>query len=116
MSIDINSKIEYNKIKKGMSFMYCFNCGCKINDDSKFCHNCGEKMLLVSEPSEVKTNKKDDFNKEALNMYLSDLLSMECIKQNLKEKLNSFDAEINNLIANNCYYVYRTSERDKVHM
>ncbi len=66
--------------------MYCFKCGFQILDESLFCSKCGaaQDMTIGQQKStEVATNKELD--REAIKIYLSNLLSLECAQKKLNE-------------------------------
>ncbi len=66
--------------------MFCVNCGSKIEDGSKFCHNCGININIdLSTPKNVKkteqvikTNVKTDNTRESAEEYQA--------KTNIKSK------------------------------
>jgi len=44
--------------------MYCKKCGAKIEEESKYCENCGEEVIKIEEESE-KVNKDSSIKKVA---------------------------------------------------
>ncbi|MFH1608653.1 MAG: zinc ribbon domain-containing protein [Patescibacteria group bacterium] len=43
--------------------MFCKNCGNKIEEDSKFCSFCGEKILFINDHQEVVKEKEEEKEK-----------------------------------------------------
>lgn len=62
--------------------MFCSRCGYKLNDDAFFCQHCGVKVRAkdLSNAYVKKRTSSMEFNREALKIYLNDVLSLECIK------------------------------------
>lgn len=62
--------------------MFCSKCGCKLNNEALFCHNCGEKVSINKnlENSIEKESREIELNRTALKIYLYDILTLECIK------------------------------------
>ena len=81
--------------------MFCYKCGQKLNDNAAFCHKCGTRVQTVGDPISVQENgtpkhsmHSSDLDHEALKIYLGDLLTLECIKNKFKAKLNDVDRRI----------------------
>ena len=50
--------------KKGVSLMYCINCGSSINNNDVFCKNCGHQI----NPSEILHTQNDLLNNNNINL------------------------------------------------
>jgi len=92
--------------------MFCFKCGKRIRDDAIFCQYCGAKQsendavssVVVSQPSVVRaTNNNGELDREALKIYLRDVLSLECIKANYERKIINLR---NSILKNSKYNGY----------
>ena len=55
--------------------MFCSKCGCKLNNEALFCHNCGEKVSINKnlENSIEKESREIELNRTALKIYLYDI-------------------------------------------
>lgn len=76
--------------------MFCPKCGTKLNDDAIFCQHCGAKLnaLINTSFSNKPRLYNDELNRDALKIYLGDILSLECIKNKLRIKYNKINKEI----------------------
>lgn len=81
--------------------MFCYKCGQKLNNDAAFCHKCGTKVQAAEETVSVQAKStsqhsapSSDLDHEALKIYLRDLLTLECIKNKFRAKLNNVDRRI----------------------
>ena len=47
--------------------MFCSKCGCKLNNEALFCHNCGEKVSINKnlENSIEKESREIELNRTA---------------------------------------------------
>lgn len=62
--------------------MFCSKCGCQLNDEAVFCYKCGNKISVP-----VREAKEIELDREALQIYLYDILTLECIRQKYYAKL-----------------------------
>lgn len=85
--------------------MFCTKCGCQLSDDAVFCQQCGAKMQAAASVDRTVRNSPagSELDREALKIYLSDLLSLECIKRKYLIKLRQLDKEQSYLRNNNLY-------------
>lgn len=87
--------------------MFCIKCGSKIADGSAFCSKCGTK---VNASEVVMTSNQGSLSKEldrrALKIYMRNVLILECVVQQLTEKLDALSKKIKNLESNNYYRAY----------
>lgn len=74
--------------------MFCSKCGCKIVDNAKFCCQCGEKTNINVELSTQSSNINKEFDHEAIQIYLSNVLSMECAVLKLQNELSLVKQQI----------------------
>ena len=88
-------------LKYEVLIMYCFKCGRQIRNDSIFCQYCGTKQdntfnsVSVSQPNTVReSGNSGDLDREALKIYLHNVLSLECIKANNERKIADFTCNI----------------------
>jgi len=70
--------------------MFCSNCGCQLNETAAFCHKCGTKISVpvTQNINAVREAKAVELNREALQIYLYDTLTLECVKKKYNAKLN----------------------------
>lgn len=58
--------------------MYCPNCGCQINDNDRFCMNCGSQTTLgrlsVQEYNNLVNRTVDEMNKELKNKKIESIV------------------------------------------
>lgn len=74
--------------------MFCVNCGCKLTQDALFCHKCGTKVNDYSRSAPVQKSETTDLNRNALRIYLQDVLSLECIKRKYQIELKKLDKSL----------------------
>ena len=81
--------------------MYCFKCGKQIRDDAVFCRYCGANQnntansVTISQPNVVRTSSnRGELDREALKIYLHDVLSLECIKAYYERKIRDYTYKI----------------------
>lgn len=84
--------------------MYCIKCGCQLSDDAVFCYKCGTKLLTDTQTSgePIKgfvssSSGSLELDREALKIYLHDLLSLECIKSKYIKSINAQDKKITSI-------------------
>lgn len=71
--------------------MYCVKCGCQLSDDANFCQRCGTRVqpIISDVVNSTETNgSSSELNRDALKIYLSDVLALECIKAKYAEKVS----------------------------
>lgn len=85
--------------------MFCTKCGCQLSDDAVFCQQCGAKVQAAASVDRTGRNSSagNELDREALKIYLSDLLSLECIKRKYLIRLRQLDKEESYLKNNNLY-------------
>lgn len=97
--------------------MFCFKCGKQIRDDAVFCQYCGAQQnnanssISTKQSSAVSKPNNGELDREALKIYLRNVLSLECIKANYERKISNLQYNIRQL--NNNYvkrYVLRTKD------
>ena len=90
--------------------MFCYQCGQKLPDDAEFCFKCGVSQNRNEGDvyDGVQKEKNTGYSNDALKIYFSDLLTLECIKSRLQAKLDNLTEKIENATRNNYYkcYVY----------
>lgn len=82
--------------------MFCYKCGCQIADNARFCPNCGASQDATN--TLVQSESKD-LDREAIQIYLSNILGLECIKIKLDNDYAVFSKQLkyeedNNYIQN----------------
>lgn len=88
--------------------MFCFKCGHQLPDDAQFCVRCGtalhgkSAMTVNNSPS-----MSGELDREAIKIYLSNILALECMKVKLSEDYDATEAELTYEQNNN--YVQRFS-------
>lgn len=67
--------------------MFCSKCGTQLSDEALFCSNCGSAQSMASEANitNVKSENKE-LDREAIKIYLSNVLALECFIQKLSKK------------------------------
>lgn len=80
--------------------MYCSKCGNMISDDSVFCNKCGARIGMGSGGAVM----KPEIDREALKLYLHDLLALECIRRKYLSRISTANGTITRL---KCKDVYR---------
>jgi len=73
--------------------MFCQNCGVELPNTAKFCSNCGFKIenAIITTPNETTNN---DYNTTAIKIYLSNILSLECMRKKLNRDWHQLDRRI----------------------
>ncbi len=77
--------------------MFCTKCGCQVNDDVNFCPKCGTQLQALREESATSRSKTNvaisqnggELDHEALKIYLTDILAVECARAKLKKCLEA---------------------------
>lgn len=87
--------------------MYCSRCGSKLMNNAFFCSNCGEKVGVDTnlEPRSPSVASKE-LERDALKIYLGDVLALECIVNQFSEKVSNQTNEIESRIHSNYYQRY----------
>lgn len=93
--------------------MYCFKCGKEIRDDALFCQYCGTKQANSDSDVSVRqseivnsSSNNDELDREALRIYLGNVLSLECIKSKYERQIAGLEFEIQQIKNRNCYGKY----------
>lgn len=86
--------------------MFCYKCGYEIPNDAIFCSQCGTAQKQNS--TSITTKTESDYSKEALRIYFTNLLNLECIKNKLEKDQLIFknNIEIKNSNYYQRYYIY----------
>lgn len=93
--------------------MFCFQCGRQIRDDAVFCQYCGTKQHNSSKNVSVRPpSSNGELNRDALKIYLGNILSLECIKASYERKIGSINYNIRLIESNNYIKRYLIKERD----
>lgn len=94
--------------------MYCSKCGHRVSDDALFCQRCGAQIYKVEANNTYvqPRNNSTELDREALKIYLGDVLSLECIKAQLEKQIVDLNREITNLNGNNYYQRYPVSSNN----
>jgi len=67
--------------------MFCFHCGKSVADGTRFCPHCGTEQTSVTiVPAKDNRLETQDWDRNALNIYLSNVLALECILVDLAEE------------------------------
>lgn len=91
--------------------MFCQYCGLPINDEARFCGKCGkplaedytgnsndnEKGIVALNSNNAMTSAKDNYDREALKVYLGTIRSLEYAKQKLTRDIKNLDFRISRL-------------------
>lgn len=92
-------------MKRGGIEMFCSNCGAKLVDGAPFCHQCGAKIIINAEP--VTTNQPEQqsqgLDRKALEIYLNDVLALECIVNKHNEKIADYRSKISRINSSNYF-------------
>lgn len=83
--------------------MFCYKCGYEIPNDALFCSKCGTAQKNTAN---IASTQNADYSNEALKIYFTDLLTLECIKNKLQNNLSSIEFEIQVKEYNNYYQHY----------
>lgn len=73
--------------------MFCHNCGFELPNTANFCSKCGCKIenTIISSPKETTNN---DYDTTAIKIYLSNILSLECMRKKLNRDWHQLDRRI----------------------
>lgn len=105
--------------------MFCYKCGYQIPDDAQFCSKCGAAQSTNATMMTSNTQPESkDLDREAIKIYLSNILALECMKVKLNndyceaEKKLKYEDE-NNYIQ--CFpisngYIWLAYHDGKVHI
>lgn len=93
--------------------MFCFKCGKQISDDAVFCQYCGTKQNNTPQLSDQVSvsSGNGELDREALKIYLGNVLSLECIKANYERQISNLQSNIYQHSNSNYWknYVLRTN-------
>ncbi len=95
--------------------MFCSNCGKEITADQKFCSVCGAENRNYATPTTIASNpqtESKDFDREAMKIYLSNILALECVIQKLSVDFDNVNNEIIKFEENNYNERFQCSERN----
>ncbi len=90
--------------------MFCYKCGFEIQDDAQFCSKCGAMQGLSA--NQIVANNSatsNDFNREAMQIYLSNILTLECAKAKLNDDYCLAEKEWSYEFYNNCVERFKIS-------
>lgn len=93
--------------------MFCFKCGHQIVDNSQFCSNCGTPQNANA--TTITTNSQPenkDLDREAIKIYLSNVLALECFIQKLSADYDVVNGEIEKFEAKNYNERFQCSGRN----
>ena len=92
--------------------MFCYKCGNQIPDDAQFCSKCGtaQKATVVDTFVAPQPTSKD-LDREAIKIYLSNVLALECFIQKLTSDYNKLGKEISKFDSKNYIEKFQCSER-----
>jgi hypothetical protein len=106
--------------------MYCFKCGKQIRDDAAFCQYCGAKQNSTASSIETRqtnsvarVNGSGELDRDALKIYLGNVLSLECIKAKYQQEASDMQYKIKNTKGRYNYYkryYLRTRKSDKLYI
>ncbi len=93
--------------------MFCFKCGHQIADYSQFCSHCGtpQNSNVTTTITNTQTENKD-LDREAIKIYLSNILALECFIQKLNADFDIVDTEIAKFEAQNYNERFQCSDRN----
>lgn len=79
--------------------MFCQNCGFELPNTANFCSKCGFKIenTIISSSKETTNN---DYDTTAIKIYLSNILSLECMRKKLNRDWHKLDRIIKSRKAN----------------
>lgn len=82
--------------------MFCIKCGCQLNDGAAFCHNCGAQVGSTAPNNRAisQDSTSTELNRDALKIYLYDILTLECIKSKYNTNLYNANWWISNTTGN----------------
>lgn len=82
--------------------MFCYKCRNQIPDDSQFCSKCGTAQQMSG--NEIATNNQcenKEIDRDAIKIYLSNVLALECVISKLQNDWNDMDNSIKAFEATN---------------
>lgn len=82
--------------------MFCYKCGKQIRNDAQFCQFCGAQQkvndnLIALAKSTHSSNPNGELNRDALKIYLGNILSLEYLKAYYERTIGALRYKINNL-------------------
>ena len=88
--------------------MFCYECGKQVMDGSAFCSFCGAKFENVVSKNDQQsvTKTSTEYDREAIKIYLNNLLQMENANQVLQHELNRLADEYRYIQNGNYYASY----------
>ena len=88
--------------------MFCHKCGKQMVEGAMFCSFCGERLqntILKNEQSIIPTTN-NEYNRNAIKIYLNNLLQLEAANQALEHELTRLNDEYVYIKNNNYYATY----------
>lgn len=93
--------------------MFCFKCGHQIVDNAQFCSNCGTPQNVnATTVTTISQPESKDFDREAIKIYLSNILALECFIQKLSADYDVVNGEIEKFEAKNYNERFQCSDRN----
>lgn len=91
--------------------MFCSKCGAKLTDSAYFCQRCGAKVstdrnLVLANQNGV----SKELDREALKIYLRDVLALECAVKHLRKKQVEYDNAIKTMESKNYVQSYHVDQ------
>lgn len=98
----------FEKLDGMRSEMFCYECGKQVMDGSAFCSFCGAKFENVVSKNDQQsvTKTSTEYDREAIKIYLNNLLQMENANQVLQHELNRLADEYRYIQNGNYYASY----------
>lgn len=98
----------FEKLDGRRSEMFCYECGKQVMDGSAFCSFCGAKFENVVSKNDQQsvTKTSTEYDREAIKIYLNNLLQMENANQVLQHELNRLADEYRYIQNGNYYASY----------
>lgn len=98
--------------------MFCSRCGKKITDDSRYCQFCGHKVIneqsteceetnQIDYQRQINLDKDTELDRNALLLYLEDLLNLEVTLEELEEKKKIITQKNNELMESLGYRAFK---------
>lgn len=111
MELVIGLKIPRGCLNEGGDKMYCYKCGKQIANSAVFCSFCGEKI----QTHQIISKTTGEYDREAIRIYLNNLLRLENANEVLQYELARLDDEYRYIKNNNYYATYILLDHLKEH-
>lgn len=101
--------------------MFCKQCGQQISGDSVFCPKCGTRQqslhptqssTMNQTAASVLSTPSGELNREALKIYLHDVLALECIRRKYQFRMNTISKGLNMYSRDSFYKTYEFKGQD----